>query len=239
MSKIIKFVAKNEYFWEVAPKPFPASQSLPEWWRKETPYTITPDNPEGKKIIVENKTANATFKKCTPMLDALTSGYLIPTWADVQIRQDNGFPRITWKVEYNVFELHGESSTRVEPPTGYANIVFKFINPWIPKTPDGYSILITSPFGHKNLPFHAIPAVIDADKSTLEIVAPMWIKEGYEGILEKGTPLLQLTPFKRESWNSEFDFLKDGQYERILDKNFNGTILSHYIKNHWSKKNYK
>ena len=85
MAKTIKFTAKDPYGWEVQPKPFPASQAIPEWWRSVTPYEISPDNPDGKKLIVKNALSNTTFKKCTPMLDALTTGYILPLWSDVQV----------------------------------------------------------------------------------------------------------------------------------------------------------
>lgn len=225
--------------WEIAPKPIPASKVIPDWWKNMNPYDITPDNPKGSKLIVENFTSNATFKKCTPMLDALTSGYILPLWSDVQVRQINGQARITWRVKRNVFEEHGVSSRYINPPAGYTNQVVKYINPWVPKTPKGYSVMVTQPFGYNDGPFYAVPAVIDSDSSTLEIVPPMWIKEGFEGIVEKGTPLVQITPFKRESWDSEFSFYKEGEMDILEAKNFYSTIVSHYIKNHWSKKTYK
>jgi hypothetical protein len=246
MTNIITFTAKDEYGWEVQPKPIPASTLVPDWWKSMTPYDVTPDNPEGKSLIVENSESNASFKKCTPMLDALVSGYIITLWADVQVRQikdQDGtyYPRITWRVNYpyGIFQQHGISSQSIPPPTGYSNIVFKYMNTWIPHTPPGYSVLVTSPFGYKDLPCHAVPAIIDSDKSQLEVIPPMWLKEGFEGIVESGTPLIQITPFKRENWKSEFDYLKNGEYEKLEDKNFNKNIINNYIRNHWSKKSYK
>jgi hypothetical protein len=235
----IKFTARDPYIGEVALRPIPASQAVPDWWREMTPYRKDGDNPDGKKLIVENRASNATFKKCTPMLDALTSGYIIPLWSDVQVRQVNGEARITWRVGPDVFEQHGPTSRSIPAPEGYTNQVFKYLNPWIPRTPKGYSIMVTQPFGFHDNPFYAVPAVIDSDASSIEIIPPMWIKEGFEGIIEKGTPMIQITPFKRESWTSEFDVYKEGEFEAIQDRNFHSTIINHYIKNHWSKKTYK
>ena len=246
MTNIIKFTAKDEYGWEVQNRPVPASSLVPQWWKEMTPYDVSSENLDGKKLIIENRMANATFKKCTPMLDALVSGYIITLWADVQIKQEKGldnkfYPRITWRVNYpnGIFQQHGSSSQLIPPSIGYSNIVFKYLNTWIPHTPSGYSVLVTAPFGYKDLPFYAIPAIIDSDKSQLEVVPPMWIKEGFEGIVEAGTPLIQITPFKRENWKSEFDYLKNGEYEKIEDKNFNKNLINNYVRNHWSKKSYK
>lgn len=239
MSKKIVFKALSERDYNIFLKPYPASQNIPDWWKKETPYIISGDNPTGSKVIVKNYESNASFKKCTPMLDAITSGYIVPLWADVQVRQVNGFPSITWQTKRTIFQTHGQSAQNVLPPLGYSNNVFKYLNTWIPKTPKGYSVLVTAPFGHRNLPFHAVPAIIDSDRSTLDIVPPMWLKEGFEGIIEKGTPLFQITPFKRESWKAEFEHFSGDEFELSQEINFNGTIVNHYIKNVWSKKNYK
>jgi hypothetical protein len=181
------------------------------------------------------------------MLDALTSGYIVTLWADVQVRQviseENGkpYPRVTWRVNYplGVFSQHGKSSEKINPPLGYSNIVFKYQNTWIPRTPPGYSVLITQPFGYRDLPFCAIPAIVDSDKSQLEIIPPMWVRENFEGIVEAGTPLFQIIPFKRSDWKAEFDYYKNQEYEKIEDKNFNKHLISHYIRNVWSKKSYK
>jgi hypothetical protein len=241
MTNKIKFIATDEYGWEVCDKPFPASQAIPEWWRAMTPYRPSEENPDGKKIIVRNSSANAGPKKCVPMLDAITSGYIIPLWSDVQVTQVEGNPQISWRVKRNVFELHADTKgpgVEVEKPEGFSDQVFKFINTWRVSTPPGYSILITQPFGYRQSPFHAIPAIIDSDISTLELIPPLWIKEGFEGIIEKGTPLVQVTPFKRENWKAEFSYMKDNEYAYLQDKNFGSNLVNHYARKVWSKKKY-
>ena len=240
----INFIARDPAMYEIAPRPFPSAQSLPDWWKSMTPYAKSPDNPDGKRIIVEDYLSNATFKKCVPMLDALTSGYILPLWSDIQVRQvrtdnDSFTPFITWRVKKDVFELHGSESHEIKQPEGYSTTVFKYLNPWIPRTPKGYSTLVTQPFGYHANPFYAVPAIVDTDTSTLDILPPMWIKEGFEGIIEKGTPMVQLTPFKRDNWTSEFSHYKEGEINTIQDKNFGSTLVNHYVKNHWAKKKYK
>ena len=239
MTQKIKFIARDEYGWNVQNKPVPAATVIPQWWRDMMPYDASPESPEGKKLVVEGKVSNATAKKCTPMLDAITSGYIITLYADVQVRQTETGPRITWRMDRDVFQQHGHSSQFVQPPTGYDNLVFKYLNTWIPVTPKGYSVLLTSPMGYRDLPFQAIPGIIDSDRSTLEIVPPMWVKSGFEGIVEAGTPMFQLTPYKRDNWEAEFSFLKEGEYYLKEENSFNKTIVNHYIKKHRSKKTYR
>ena len=241
MSKNINFRAKSKDEFETQPKPYPAVKQLPKWFLDMDPYSDKSfDFPSDKKLHFRNRTANATFKKCVPLLDGMSAGYIIPLWADVMIEQQNGFPEIFWKTQADIFEIHGESSRRIPAPTGYDQVVYKYLNCWIPQTPKGYSCLIIPPLGYNDLAFKAVPAVVDTDKSTLELVFPMWIKTSFEGVVEKGTPIVQIIPFKRDDWNSTFDYYENGEYKSIIEeRNFNSTMVGHYLKNHHSKKKFK
>ncbi len=239
MTKKIVFKARNKRESLIQSRPTPASQHIPDWWRNQTPYDKNDQNPDGKKIKIYQNIPNATFKKCTPMLDGLTSGYIISLWADVLVEQTDTDPHITWKVSDPVFFQHGESARDIPAPKGYDQVVFKYNNTWIPKTPPGYSTLIISPIGYRDLPFYSIPAIIDTDKSQLEVVFPMWIKKKFSGIVENGTPMIQLIPFKRENWKSEFEYYEDGEFQISQEIGFHKTIVNNYVKNHWSKKSYK
>ena len=241
MSKNINFKARSKTEFDVQLKPYPAVKQLPKWFLDMDPYyDLNPIYPQDGKLHYRNRVANATFKKCVPLLDGMSAGYIIPLWSDVMIEWEHESPHIYWKNSVDVFQVHGDSARQIVPPAGYSNVVYKYINCWIPQTPKGYSCLITSPLGHNDLPFKAIPAIVDTDSSTLELVFPTWVKEGFEGIVEKGTPMIQVIPFKRDDWNSTFDFYEDGEYKNVIEeKNFNSTMVGHYLKNHHSKKKFK
>jgi len=241
MSKILNFRARSKTEFERQLKPYPAVKQLPKWFMDASPFSSgDPIYPDDKKLHIRRMVPNYSFKKCTPLLDSLSLGYIIPLWADVMVEQIDGFPQIFWKTNSDIFALHGESSKEIPAPAGYDQIVYKYLNCWIPETPKGYSCLIVSPVGYNDLPFKAVSAVVDTDKSTLELVFPMWIKKDFQGIVEKGTPMIQVIPFKRDDWESTFNYYEDEEYRNIVvEKNFNGTILGHYLKNHHSKKRFK
>jgi hypothetical protein len=242
MSKIINFRARSKTEFEIQTKPYPAVKSLPKWFLDADPYEHHPtgDAPNDGKVHVRNSVSNATFKKCPPLLDGMSSGYIIPLWADVEISNNGNGPFINWKTTHHIFEIHGSNTQKIQAPIGYSPQVFKYNNCWIPQTPKGYSCIVTSPFGYNDLPFKAVPAVIDTDRSTLELIFPVWVKDNFSGIVEKGTPIAQIIPFKRDDWESTFDYYEDDEYRNIIaEKNFNSTIVGHYIKNHWSKKKFK
>jgi hypothetical protein len=233
----IEFVAINKHSFEVCPKPFPASQAIPQWWKDASPYTKGPENLDGKKIIIQNYESNASFKKCTPMLDVLSSGYIVPLWTDVQVRNINGYPSVTWRSNKDVFELH--DGQEVEIPHGYQKSQFKFLNQWIPKLPKGFSALIIPCPGYPNNVFRPIAGIIDYDKSNHPLFPPMYLKDGFEGIVEKGTPMFQIIPFKRNNWKSNFSFLEDGQFEININRDVKATMVNNYVKHVWEKKSYK
>ena len=233
----IEFVAIDKYAFEVCPKPFPASQALPQWWKNALPYIKSPQNPDGKKIIIENRESNASFKKCTPMLDVLSSGYVVPLWTDIQIRNVNNYPVITWRTTRDVFEIH--NGQEVEIPDGYQNTQVKFLNQWIPKLPKGFSALIIPCPGYPNSVLRPISAIIDYDKTTHALYPPMYLKEGFEGIIEKGTPMFQVIPFKRDLWKikinkEEKNMLKAREHQKIIKSVFSNS----YKKIFWSRKEY-
>jgi hypothetical protein len=234
----IHFKYRDEYSFNVFERPKPAKEFIPKWYRDLPPYMSSPTNPTGK-FVVENYEANATAKKCTPMLDAMTAGYVIPLWSDVQVRQVNGAPLITWKVEKDVFELHGAPSREIPAPPGYDKIVFKYVHDlWI-QTDPGYSISVSAPAGHYNQPFLQIPAVIDTDnKEMAPTPFPVWIKSGFEGVVEKGTPICQVVPFKRENWTHDFSLSEENEYRYALSK-WKTKLSQQYVNRAWAKKRYE
>lgn len=229
----IKFIYLDEYFYEVAVRPAPSQHFQPEWFRKMEAY-------HGGKLRVTNGESNATAKKCTPMLDAISGGYTVPLWTDVIVSQnDENCPHIDWRVSRPPFELHGPSSREIPPPPGYDNVVFKYGTFFKVETPPGYSIMVMPPAGHYDLPFHAIPAIIDTDQVSIDTNFPVWVKTGFEGIVEKGTPVAQVIPFKRENWESKFSWIPWERHVMSKDKGFESTIKHNYVKNVWSKKSFK
>jgi len=237
MTKEIEFVALSEYHYEVAPRPVPTSQYLPSWWKNADPYARMPENPDGKKIVIRGQESNATFKKCTPMLDLLTSGYIVPLWAGVTVENIEGNLSINWRVNKQVFDLHG--SQDIDIPDGYSLQQFKYLNPWIPQLPKGYSLLVIPPVGYPNSPFRCMSAIIDYDSTKHPLSPPVFVKEGFEGVVEQGTPMMQLIPFKRDDWESSFSFLKEGELTTIIDKYVKGTLVNNYVKKFWTKKHFK
>lgn len=238
MNKKIEFWANSKMMYDIAPKPEPVSKHIPDWWKDADPYVRGPKNPDGKTLVVENNDSNASFKKCRPMLDTLTFGYVLPLWSDVLVKNNDGQISVTWRVGPNVFEQHHGQD--VEVPEGYdKDLQLKYINPWVPKLPKGYSLLVMPPIGYPNAVFKPIFAIVDYDKSNHPLFPPVFVKKDFNGIVEKGTPIAQIVPFKRDNWESSFNFYDEKEYFATLNRESLSTIVNNYVKNIWTNKSFK
>lgn len=251
----IKFTARNKVAQEYMLPPIPAAKYVPDWWL-EAPAFIEKEGISTSRQRTFPKGSsqpNHSFKKCTPMLDALQTGYILRLWTDVWVNDspNSEFGKeVLWKVQrespvselaedVGVFQKHGPSSEIVEKPIEMANGVWKYTPLLYIETPPGYSTMFTQPLGYRNLPFQAIPGVVDTDTPGIELVAPMWIQKDFTGVIERGTPILQVFPFKRDDWKMSYDYLEDGRYQINEDVRYNLNIVNNYIKRQWKKKSYK
>lgn len=194
-------------------QPKPASMVLPEWYKKIDSYIE-----KEKKPIGEGQTS-ATIKKCMPVFDSITAGYILFTQVDVWISQKNNQPWYEWPA-FSPIDFHPIEQAPNHPSnTGHKISYPKWINPWAIKTPKGYSTLFVQPF-HRESVFTIMPGVVDTDEYDAPVNFPFVLNNTeYKGIIPAGTPMAQVIPFKRESWNMKFGTQKE------LQKQYNTTLL--------------
>jgi hypothetical protein len=215
----------------------PASSFIPKWYR-ESKSTIhkmdtelTPFNPES---------TTSTYKKCTPFFDAITSGYIVFLSADLEVTQrDNLPPLLLWRTQRKIVTEHDLVQWEGLPcPEGYSQWVYKWHNQFGLKTPKNYSLLFTSPFNRFDLPFISLSGIVDTDSYDMAIHFPFFIKNNFNGIIEKGTPIAQIIPIKNEYWERE---LKEyDEYKVFVNyQNFLSTIKRSYKNKYWKRKEYK
>jgi hypothetical protein len=190
--------------------PTPAGYSIPEWYKKLESYIGNKKKPTG------HGDSTATIKRCMPVFDAITNGYIIYTYADIYVKQNEIYDKETnlptgktgpwfeWPISKPI-EFHAvEQAPTIPGRSSYEGALPKFINPWSVKTPKGYSCLFTQPM-HRDLPFTILPGVVDTDVYTQPVNFPFVLNDWtFEGLIPGGTPVAQVIPFKRESWKMEF-----------------------------------
>lgn len=234
-NKII-FEAENEFYFNNSLKPEPAVKDIPSWW-KNIP----------RSAGIDDEAANAvTVKACAPTLDIFASGYIIKTWTDLYVNfNKDGKQEVLWNVPENVGEReadvlipwHVNQVSNFEIPDGFSSTVLKYRHGWIIKTPPGWSCLFIHPAGYQNLPLRSIPGLVDTDILKTDINCPFVIKNNFEGLIPKGTPVSQIIPIKRESWKAIY---KLNDFEEYLDESAKIQLVKYgYYSSKRGRKIYK
>lgn len=214
-------------------KPKPSNQYIPEWYKKLESYM------SGKKEPNENsQSTNATVKKCIPVFDAITSGYIIPTPCDVWVRQVDGKPYYQWS-GFNFIDFHPYAQTEGHPAVKDKLDSPKFMNPWGIKTPKGWSVLFTTPV-HRDLPFSILPGIVDTDSYNVPVNFPFRLNDPtFEGLIPIGTPMVQIIPIKRESWKHSIGNETEKQNSLNQIERFTTVFFDKYKRFWWSRKEYR
>ncbi len=226
-----------EYFY---PKPKPAIKFLPAWYKSMPKYT---DNSKISKLSDTNPgSTNTTLRLCSPFLDSLASGYIIELACDIEVTQTNETISARWRFEEEIIDAHPKRQAPDLPKAfeGRYDDIFKFNNIYTIHTPKGYSTLFTHPLNRWDLPFRTFSGVVETDTFPNPVLFPFQFafKEEKTIIIEKGTPLVQLIPFKRNNWNSTF-----GEYNELESNKARFALFSKIVRSYksqwWIKKTYQ
>jgi hypothetical protein len=231
-SKNIEFIRIMEYISEDY-NPVPASKSLPDWYKDMAGYITY------EKMPLEQGNTPATIKKCMPVFDSLSAGYLIRTYCDISIVWDGtaydfilpqSYPRVI--TSHSLDQLPNHPGLNEE-----YTFAPKWTNAWSIKTPKGYSSLIIPPMHRDNI-ISIMPGVVDTDSFEDAVNFPFLLnRKEFTGIIPAGTPIAQVIPFKRESWESKtYKKLDHSENHARLVRS---VFFEGYKNMFWKKKSYK
>ncbi len=211
-------------------KPGPAKNFIPTWYKETISYI------GNKKIPDGNGQGTATIKKCIPVFDAITSGYIITLPADVYVSIKNGEQYFEWS-NFGLIEFHPVIQASKHPESKSLPYP-KWMNPWAIKTPKGYSVLFVQPF-HRESVFTILPGIVDTDSYTIPVNFPFVINDSnFEGIIPMGTPIAQVIPFKRDSWKIEFGSEIERNEQVNVTTKIRTKFFDKYKSMFWNKKEY-
>ena len=242
LEKKIKFYPITSQVGKLIDPPMPASKhNIPKWFKELPKYN------GGASKFFYNGMTNLTVKSCLPVVDGFTSGYTINLHCDIQVTKENGKTVFRWLYVQNgvpepVRERFGDGEVNDrcgwDNLEGYEDLNFNWFPSWSIKTPRGYSSIFTHPINRVDLPFYTLGGVIDTDGWGDPGNHPFLLKRGWEGIIPKGTPIIQIIPFKRESWSSDADRTMTDEYNKQLSKR-DSYLKDYYKKFIWFSKSYK
>ncbi len=176
---------------DVIAPPVPARAYLPDWFRKL---------PAVDDSVVGLNNNGLTVKRCLPFLDAMTTGWIIPLPATVRLAIQDGGARVDagWDFDRPLVSYHGAHQVKGNPHG--ARPACKFHNFWTITTPPGWSCLFTQPLNRPNGLFEVVAGIVDTDTYRAPVHFPFFAT-GDDGlhVIEKGSPLVQVIPFRRDS----------------------------------------
>ena len=226
-SKKIIFCATDANMVDVWPHPKPASRFIPEEYKSLERF-------KGGNLH------EITLKTCVPFLDSLTAGYIIPFDQDYVVDPvEKDFAVTPANKQQDDFGYHG----KVQMPEKWHKVTGgnagKFNNKWLIKTPPGYSCLFIKPMNRIESRFEIISGIVDTDTYINTINFPFILhKRDKQFIIKKGEPMVQVIPFKRESWK-----IWTGFYLEKLHQKTHTLLTSKWMDRYktmfWHKKNFK
>jgi|TARA_R100000656_G_scaffold3371_2_gene5089 hypothetical protein len=228
LNKKIIFCAINKDLADVWPHPQPAKLFVP---------------PEYKNLerFESGNMHKPSIKTCIPFLDSMTAGYIIPFDQDYLVDPvENDFSVTPANKEKHDFGFHNKTQLPKEWHKITGENAGKFHNKWLIKTPPGYSCLFIHPmnrYGEER--WKIIEGIVDTDTYINVINFPFILKKrDNQFLIKKGEPMVQIIPFKRESWKSWSGFYLEKAHSKTVNL-LNSEWINRYKNMFWKKKNWK
>lgn len=173
----------------VIAEPVKAKSVMPDWFKRL---------PAVDNAVVSATNNGLTVKRCMPFVDAMTLGYMLPLAATVRLDVSEMGRKVDagWEFDKVMVSNHGSFQVAGNPMGDRPPM--KFHNYWTIRTPPGWSCLFIAPLNRPSLPVDIIAGVVDTDTYASLINFPFFAT-GADGVhvLQKGTPLVQVIPFRR------------------------------------------
>lgn len=233
MSKKIKFNRTSSSFGITGHEPSPAVKAIPKWYRSLPKFSGNEKRFDGKGF------ANLTIKACPPFLDSMMNGYIIYTEFDIHVSEIDSSPYLEWRTGGELISTHSKEQIATEQvPEGFDDQPLKFVNQWQIITPRGYSVMFTHPENRADLPFITLSGIVETDNYRSVINFPFLIRKGFQGIIPAGTPIVQIHPFRRESWKMQ---LGEADKTEIIESDIrlNHKLIGGYKTQWWTRKEYR
>jgi hypothetical protein len=245
--KTVSFLAPKEYLDSNPEMPIPSKLNIPDWLKQ---LSHTP--------------SQRTIKGCIPFLDTLTIGYLLKLPQDFylehRLKDDTSYLTPSFvtnkdsQIHIQIKKLNLDHSTQSvsHPNVQLKNSPFinknkatgfhKILNPFKIVTPPGYSCIFVPPLNNTDDRFNIISGIVDTDLFDSYINFPIIINsdkyDRFESVLKKGTPYVQIIPFKRDSWKMKIKELNK-EKQSAFELSYATNMVYAYKNKIWNKKKYK
>ena len=208
--------------------PQPAHKFIPDWY-EQTDMRPFKDAPLDKSV-----------RACMPFMEALTLGWIVPVPTDISITRSSDGVEVTWNTqEFKAMGGHDKQQVGGDAfPHG--GEVLKFNLPYALRTPEGVSTLYMPPLNRIETRVRPFSGVVDTDRYVNKTNIPaLLLDDEFEGIIEAGTPLVQVIPFERDSLvNESKTRVATDEEEELLERTIKAVraVDAYYKEEVWEPK---
>lgn len=207
-------------------------ETLPSWFKDLAPIV---------KLYKDKPFEDMSVKRCMPVLDSFVDGYYIVTNCDINVKHVGDKVTFTGEnlVREDILEHPIAQLGDMPIPEGYAAWAYKWFNPFTVKTPEGYSCIFTQPFNRPESAFYTLTGIVETDNYFQPVLLPFLIKK-FNGVIPKGTPIVQIIPFKREEYKSTVEIASE-EYLKVQAEEsnaFEANRSGKYKKEYRERKQY-
>ena len=217
--------------------PEPAVKHIPEWYRNLSKFDNSNDDITlGPQNHLGTDGAQVSTKMCMPFFDATTAGYMYVLEDDLYVSLDkDGKPSLSWNGP--VMLVDKRPIIDIVVPDNCHPIHYGWRMNWYYETPPGYSVLITHPMNRYDLPFYVQSGIVESDIWGLPVFIAFFLKRNFQGVIPKGTPIMQIIPFKRDNWELEtIETEQELDRHELMAENRRSMLYGYYKKTAWRKK---
>ena len=221
----------------MVPPPKPASEYKPEWLKRLNGI-------DGPPRYGDNVIVNRTAQMCKPFVDTFETGYIQESWCDIHVAiGPDGMLHYNQSATPQMMSHRGnpESGKQLQLPKHFYSTEFVWHQPYVAELPKGYSMIITHPLNHWNLPFVTMTGIIENDTFVYESASnnlPFNIYNWFTGIIPAGTPLFQFIPIKRDKWERSIEEYNQERQAKSIHQ-IRRKFANQYRSLHWKRKEYK
>ena len=203
------------------PRPAPSRAALPDWLRRMKPEADSDLHPGPVR----------TVKHCPPFIDAMTHGFVLPLPCDVtvaggRLSWDWAVPKLGATLHPRApIAFHAPAQVEGTPFHAADQVVVKFNLFWTVALEPGWSLFVCHPANRFDLPFQALSGLVDADTfHDVGVLFPaVWTDRAFDGVLARGTPVVQCVPVRRETLELAFETFSPADVARY--QGTAGTLL--------------
>lgn len=189
----VEFITEPEHY-GVIPEPEPAYKFMPDWY-KQLPLEL-----DGG--VERSGIGNSTVRACIPFLEAMKQGYVLKTPCEISLSVTDDYQfEYEWRMDTEEGVMTHFDKSRIGDAFPGDGPILKFHTLWKMRVPDGYSTLQMPLMNRRDEDrFRPFCGFLDTDSymQTMNSIVE-WTGGEYQGVIEKGTPVAQVIPIKREN----------------------------------------